>query len=167
MIRFTTHMVTFAEIPDEISLSFNISNCQNHCVGCHSPELRQNIGGILTSERLSSIVRSNDGITCVLFLGEGNDLDALLELSGCVHSLGLKSALYSGRETDEIEPEVWASFDYVKVGPYVEWFGPLSAPTTNQRLYKISPRKTISISEDYPFDRLERTDITKKFWREI
>ena len=31
-------------------------------------------------------------------------------------------------------PEV---FDYVKLGPWIERCGPLTAPTTNQRLYRV------------------------------
>ena len=27
--------VVFSEIPDEITLAFNISNCLNNCIGCH------------------------------------------------------------------------------------------------------------------------------------
>lgn len=155
-------MVTFAEIPDEICLSFNISNCQNRCVGCHSPELRQDIGEVLTVESLAQAIKANDGITCVLFLGEGNDTHELLALSNAAHDLGLKSALYSGREYDEIEPEIWETFDYVKVGPYVKLFGPLNAPTTNQRLYKLTH---VASNNSFP-ENVQKVDITEKFWRE-
>ena len=41
--------------------------------------------------------------------------------------------MYSGRP--EVEPEIYAAFDYVKVGPYVAELGPLNERTTNQRLY--------------------------------
>ena len=34
-----------------------------------------------------------------------------------------------------MEPEIYAAFDYVKVGPYIEARGPLNNPNTNQRLY--------------------------------
>ena len=49
------------------------------------------------------------------------------------------------------------TFDYVKVGPYIEHFGPLNSPTTNQRLYKVT--HDTSAKPDY---RL--TDITSRFW---
>ena len=66
-----------------------------------------------------------------------------------VRSKGLAAALYSGRK--EVEDIIWASFDYVKVGPYIEAFGPLNSRTTNQRLYHILPDGT-------------REDITFRFW---
>ena len=45
-----------------------------------------------------------------------------------------------------------AAFDYVKLGGWVEALGPLTAPTTNQRLYRIGPDGTME-------------DITKLFRR--
>lgn len=147
-------MITFAEIPDEICLSFNISNCQNNCVGCHSAELRKNIGDELTEELLSKEIDKNDGITCVLFLGEGNDQESLLKLAKKTKEKGLKVALYSGREYKEIERILYDNFDYIKVGPYIPECGPLNKRTTNQRLFKIEQ------------DNKNLVDITYKFWRE-
>ena len=48
----------------------------------------------------------------------------------------LHTAWYSGRE--EL-PEGFesAAFDYVKLGGWVEALGPLTAPATNQRLYRV------------------------------
>ena len=45
-------------------------------------------------------------------------------------------AIYSGREY--VEDEIYALFDYVKVGPYRPDCGPLNSTTTNQRLYRVS-----------------------------
>ena len=39
MLKYLNCQVTFAEVPDEISLCINITNCPNRCPGCHSPEL--------------------------------------------------------------------------------------------------------------------------------
>lgn len=149
MIRYILNdlSVVFSEIPDEITLAINISNCQNHCIGCHSPYLRQNIGDELTEEVLHSLIEQNSGISCICFMGEGNDAQALKNLAQYIRREfpDLKVALYSGRE--EVEDEIYDYFDYVKVGPYVENLGPLDKKTTNQRLYK------------------NREDITNKFWR--
>ena len=136
-------MITFAEIPDEICLSFNISNCQNNCIGCHSPELRQDIGTELSSELLTDLISKNNGITCVLFLGEGKDRKTLISLAETVKKAGLKVALYSGRLTEEIEDCLWDTFDYLKTGPYIEEFGPLNKETTNQKLFKINKKNNI------------------------
>ena len=48
--------VVFAEIPDEITLAINISNCPGSCPGCHSPYLQQDTGEELTAEKLSALI---------------------------------------------------------------------------------------------------------------
>ena len=110
------------------------------------------VGEELTSEAIDSLVEDNYGVNCFLFLGEGNDLKALLGLAGHVRSIGLKVALYSGRQ--EVEDEIYRAFDYVKVGPYMAKFGPLNESTTNQRLYRIS----------HEGKSFTKTDITSRFW---
>jgi anaerobic ribonucleoside-triphosphate reductase activating protein len=139
--------VVFSEIPDEITLALNISNCQNNCIGCHTSYLRENIGTELTPEVLSAEIQKNSGISCVCFMGEGNDREALLNISQYIRREfpDLKTALYSGRVA--VEDEIYDYFDYVKVGPYIESLGPLNSKTTNQRLYK------------------NKEDITYKFWK--
>ena len=146
MIKYVQSMVTFEEVPTEVTLSLSISNCQNRCSGCHSPELRGNIGTELTNEVLDELINKNNGISCVLLLGEGNDRSRLIDIAKRVrneHKLAV--ALYSGR--DNVEEDVWEAFDYVKIGRYVESLGPLNKVTTNQRLYK------------------SRKDITNLFWK--
>lgn len=150
MIRYVSSMVTFAEIPTEVTLSLAISGCLNRCPGCHSPELRKDIGVELSDEILDKLIRDNDGITCVLLLGEGNDPTRLIQLAERVRSNGLAVALYSGR--NEIEEELWKKFDYIKIGSWNYKLGPLNQKTTNQRLYKINEN--------------ERIDITERFWYE-
>ena len=149
MIKYISQdtMVVFSEIPDEITLALNISNCQNHCVGCHTPYLRENIGDRLTEEVLHNLIEQNNGISCICFMGEGNDAQDLKDLTLYIRREfpDLKVALYSGRE--EVEDELYDIFDYVKIGPYKKEYGPLNKKTTNQRLYK------------------NRVDITNKFWR--
>lgn len=135
MIKYVQSMVTFEEIPTEVTLSLSISNCQNRCSGCHSPELRCNIGTELTNEVLDELINKNNGISCVLLLGEGNDRSRLIDIAKRVrneHKLAV--ALYSGR--DNVEEDVWNAFDYVKIGRYVASLGPINKVTTNQRLYK-------------------------------
>ena len=128
--------VVFSEIPDEITLAFNISNCLNNCIGCHSPYLKENVGEELTPERVDYYIAKNTGITCVCFMGEGNDKEALLDVASHIKATypTLKLAIYSGRQ--EVESSYYDVFDYIKVGPYIEKFGPLNSRTTNQILYK-------------------------------
>ena len=69
-MKYTEVQVTFAEIPTEINLCLSISNCSGLCAGCHSPELRENIGADV-EENILEEIRKHPGITCVCFLGEG------------------------------------------------------------------------------------------------
>lgn len=148
MIKYIPNMtsVVFEEIPDKVSVAINITNCQNNCIGCHSSFLKKNIGEELNEKAIDKIIEDNYGINCVIFMGEGNDLDALKSLAFYVkEKYNLSIAIYSGRE--KVEDDFYELFDYVKVGPYKEEFGPLNKKTTNQRLY------------------YHREDITYKFWR--
>ena len=44
MLKYTEYKLVFLELPEEVSLAFSISSCPNLCRGCHSPELRNDIG---------------------------------------------------------------------------------------------------------------------------
>lgn len=154
MIKYIPNETTvvFSEIPDEVSLAINISNCQNNCIGCHSPYLKGNTGEELTLETLESIVKKNDWITCICFMGEGNDAYMLKELAKSQKGK-FKIALYSGRE--DVEDELYDLFDYVKIGPYKSDFGPLNKETTNQKLFY----------NYWVGDKRISEDITYKFWK--
>jgi anaerobic ribonucleoside-triphosphate reductase activating protein len=150
MIKFKDSYIVFEEIPDRVSLAINITNCQNNCVGCHSPELRLNNGEELTEKIIDKLIKENYGIDCFLFMGEGKDKGRLLELVKYIkHNYNLKVAIYSGR--NNVEFDFYEVFDYIKVGEYKEEYGPLNKETTNQRLYEIG------------IDGIK--DITYKFWK--
>jgi anaerobic ribonucleoside-triphosphate reductase activating protein len=147
--------VVFREIPDEVSLAVNISNCQNNCVGCFETYLKRDIGEELNFEAIDELIAKNEGITCFLFMGEGNDPEMLKELAFYIKKKypELRLGVYSGRE--EVEDWLYRTFDYIKIGPYKAEFGPLNEKTTNQRLYKLN----WFASGPPTF-----TDITYKFW---
>ena len=70
------------------------------------------------------------------------------------HHYTMKVAWYSGRQ--ELSKSIdLRNFDYIKLGPYIEEFGPLSSKTTNQRLYKVEPERS----------GCQLVDITNKFWK--
>lgn len=157
MVKYSNTMVVFEEVPDKITLAINITNCQNNCEGCHSPELRQDIGHELNELELESLISQNEGINCVCFMGEGKDKDGLLNLARYVKKQHpeLSVALYSGRTEDAFEADkkkFGKIFDFIKIGPYDKEKGPLNKETTNQRLYSIIGGK-------------EWVDITEKFWK--
>lgn len=153
MLKYLDTKVTFAEVPDEVTLCINITGCKNNCKGCHSSYLAEDVGKVLTLDVLEYLIKKNQGITCVSFMGGDNDtvrIDGLAEfVRKCFPSL--KVAWYSGR--DELSEHIYISnFDYIKLGHYDEECGPLNNPNTNQRMYKISKGELI--------------DITNRFWNE-
>lgn len=139
MIKYLPELtdVVMEEIPSRVSLAVDITGCRGNCPGCHSPFLRKDIGEELTPDIIDGLVASNFGVDCFLFLGEGHDEEALLALARHIRERhGLEVALYTGRE--EVPDSFWKAFDYIKLGPYIEHLGPLSSPSTNQRLYKVT-----------------------------
>ena len=137
MLKFANHDVVFQEVPDQITLAINISNCPNHCPGCHSKYLWNDIGWELDKNALENLISKNDGITCVCFMGGDQAPAEVSQLTSFVKQKypKLKVGWYSGKE--EISPAIdIRSFDYVKTGRYDEKCGPLSSPTTNQRMVK-------------------------------
>lgn len=154
MLKYVDTLVSFQEIPDEISLCINISNCPNNCPGCHSAYLKDDIGTPLTYTELMRILKDIRGITCVCFMGGDKEPWEIQRLAQFVKEKGLKVAWYSGKQ--ELHEDIrLANFDYVKLGPYVEELGPLTSHTTNQVMYKI----------DHLADKPFVVDITSRFWK--
>ncbi len=158
MLKYCDTMVVFEEIPDEISLDINISNCPFRCPGCHSAYLQKDIGEVLTDERLRELIKRNAGITCVLFSGGDSDHQRILELAALVKKEfpDLKTALYSG--ATRADSKLWNSglLDYYKIGPWIEELGPLDSPTTNQRLYHLTPKGYVDITKRF-IEKKEKT----------
>lgn len=159
-MKYTGAEITFAEVPDEITLCINISNCHCHCKGCHSPYLAEDIGEELNSHSLQELIKANEGITCICFMGGDSnpqDIDSLAQWLKIYFPY--KVAWYSGRQ--ELSSDInlqW--FDFVKLGPYIEELGPLNSKTTNQRMYKV-----VYTYYDDGTSGYELEDITNKFWK--
>lgn len=154
MLKYVETAVTFSEIPDEITLCINISNCPCHCKGCHSSYLAEDIGDPLNKAALSKLLENNKGVSCVSFMGGDNDPISIVALASWVKThTDLKVAWYSGRqELNDFVAMQLKWFDYIKLGPYIEEYGPLNSKTTNQRLYEVKDNKL--------------NDITYKLWRD-
>jgi len=154
MLKYVNTGVVFQEIPDETTLSVNISNCPNHCPGCHSRYLWADVGEPLDEQAIDRFARHYGGdITCISFMGGDADTDALQELAWYVRHRhpAYKVAWYSGRMRLPASVDKHL-FDYIKLGPYIAHLGPLNKPTTNQRLYRQLPDGTFE-------------DITARFWK--
>lgn len=140
MLKYIDTKVVMTEVPDEITLAINISGCPCKCKGCHSPWLWEDKGTDLTREELLRLIRNNEGITCVSFMGGDSDPSHIVFLAGIVKRFtNLKVCWYSGFEKLSDEVRRWLRlFDYVKVGPYIEELGGLDSPTTNQKFFKVT-----------------------------
>ena len=153
MIKYAGCGVTFQEVPNEVSLSFSISNCSGNCEGCHSPWLKDDVGKDLENDLPALLNQYCDSITCVCFMGEGIDPISLLTCVEMVRRRGLKVALYSGRDSIYSIPFcriMISKLNFIKIGSYRKELGGLDSYTTNQRMYKITD------------GRLK--DITYMFW---
>lgn len=73
MLKYVDTRVCFVEIPDEITLCINLSNCPCHCKGCHSSYLAEDIGEVLTHSRIEKLLKENKGVTAICFMGGDND----------------------------------------------------------------------------------------------
>ena len=152
MLKYVDTKVTFSEVPNEISLCINISNCPCNCKGCHSSYLAENIGNELNNNSIKELINNNKGITCICFMGgdsNPSEVDALAQFIKIYFPI--KIAWYSGRQ--ELSKDInLNNFDFIKLGPYIEELGPLNSKTTNQKFYKIEEGKLI--------------DITNLFWKD-
>lgn len=146
MLRFTNYDIVFREIPGEVTLAVNISNCPHQCKGCHSPYLWEDTGEILDEHTLGGLLgKYGNAITCICFMGGDNDPRKVAELASFSRSGTngrIKTGWYSGRST--LPGTTFLQyFDYIKLGAYVESLGGLDACTTNQRFYRIKDGKMI------------------------
>lgn len=158
MLKYTKAVVTFAEVPDEISLCIEISNCPCHCKNCHSSYLAEDIGNNLDLQALTTLIDKNKGITCVCIMGGDSNPSEVDDIAQDIKNYypNLKVAWYSGRQ--ELSKVIdLRNFDYIKLGPYIEELGPLDSKTTNQKFYKVH----IEQAEDNYWESLE--DITYRF----
>ncbi len=154
MLKYVNTGIVFQEIPDEVTLAINISNCQCHCPGCHSKYLWEDIGMPLNTDAIDDFVSQyGTDITCIAFMGGDCDPKGVNMLAQYIHEYHpqFHVAWYSGRirVPSVVDKQ---DFDFIKIGPYIKHLGSLKQATTNQRLYKRLMDGTFE-------------DITYRFWR--
>ena len=151
MVKYCGYYITFQEVPNEVALTVTITNCLYHCPGCHSPWLQKDFGDELTPAVLLDLLDKYQGaVTCVCFMGDGNDHGTLCDLVNLVRMSGYKTCVYTGGHRNDIE--LYGFPDYFKEGRYKEELGGLASPSTNQHMWKME--------EDGKYH-----DITSWFWR--
>lgn len=152
MLKYVDAKVVFQEVPNEITLAINISNCPCQCKGCHSSYLAQDIGEPLDLQHLTDLIDTNKGITCVCIMGGDANPSEVDDIAQDIkyYYPELKVGWYSGRQ--ELSKGInLCNFDAIKLGGYNESLGSLNCPTTNQRFYKVVNGELI--------------DITSVFWK--
>lgn len=140
MLLYVSYDIVFQEIPGEVTLAVNLSNCPNKCRGCHSPYLQEDIGEIFDGHTLDYILdKYGSSVTCICFMGGDADPEEVEKLSILIREKSrgdIKTGWYSGRPNLPEKISV-RNFNYIKIGPYIERFGGLDKSTTNQRFYII------------------------------
>lgn len=152
-LKYESSMVTFLEVPDEVSLCINISGCPCHCENCSEPWLKDDLGELLDCAATLALLQKHPHITCICFMGGDRHPDKLAQL---IHELReqnihLKMAMYSGRS--KMNQQLSECLDYYKIGPYIEFYGPLNKKTTNQIFYKKENNQWVDIT--YRFQKEE------------
>lgn len=157
MIKYESTLLTFTEVPNEITLCFNITNCPCRCKNCFEPWLREDIGEELTiGHIIYEMNRSFNTPTCICFMGGDSDHMGIAELCRHIKKAypDIKLAMYSG--LPEMDSLLQSWLDYYKVGPYMPECGPLNNPNTNQRMYVKIEKEPLPLGWHFE-------DITYKF----
>lgn len=164
--------ITFNELPDKMAYAIELGACKQHCVGCHSPELQEE-DVPLTSllDILEEAQAAIDaGANAIVVMGGTNNkhitdasLIALLRDLAYIAPTGL----YSGSDDEEHDKRIAVEghCTWLKTGPYVEAFGGLESPRTNQRFYYISQSYCLDKNDNVVLVRPYFLEETHKFWK--
>lgn len=183
MLKVFDTAIVFAEVPDEVSLALNISECPGYCghmengefvLDCSEPWLLESVGDELTKQKLDELISSHSDITCVAFMGGDNDQESVYSLTNYIHEKyhNLKVAMYSGREF--INMKLASVLDYYKVGRFImplpkehpeEWWktncGVIGFTFSNQLMFKREGDKLINITYRFRENKFNSFDSLK------
>ena len=135
MILFESVTTSLLEVPNRVSLIFNLSKCPLRCKGCHSPELRQAIGEPLTVEVFQKYLQKYDGlVNCICFMGGDlrGDEDHFVQLLEVCQEKNIEVCIYTGLTEVFVPAKIKSLVRFLKVGPYSASRGGLESVETNQ-----------------------------------
>lgn len=139
MLKYYNYDIVFQEIPNEVTLAVNITNCPNRCKGCHSPHLLEDVGNVLDETCVINMIdKYVSSITCFCFMGGDAAPNRVNNLASFIQNTypDLKVAWYSGF-TKLPKNFNTSSFNFIKLGGYVQKYGTLESDTSNQHFYEI------------------------------
>lgn len=159
MLKYLPKLTKVSQkIPNETVLSVYITGCEHRCVDCNSKELWKDIGTELTIQEIENLLKEHNDITCICFMGEGDSRNVRGLNSRAkylkTHYPNLKVGWYTGKLCFP-NGFSFEHFDYVKLGPYIDTYGPLSSPKTNQTMYQITHNNNQNVI----------SNITYLFWK--
>ena len=119
-LKYLGYAIVFQEVPNETTLTINISGCPYKCKGCHSKYLWEYKGNYI-SDDMDNLLNKYDGlITCVCFMGGDQNIDELTHLMAHIRDKNLKICIYTGCEEKSVIEHLMTLCDYIKYGRYVE-----------------------------------------------
>ena len=149
-LKYISYAIVFQEVPNEITLAFNISGCPYHCDGCHSQYLWKYWGDDLLPNMRGVIEKYNGYITCICFMGGDQNINELTMALKICKELGLKTCVYSGASNISKFKDMLPFLDWLKLGEYDETLSSqnhveygVKLATTNQHMYKIVKGKVV------------------------
>ena len=159
-LHYQGYSIVMAEVPDEVTLAFNISGCTHHCKGCHSPYLwdDKTKGKQLQPDYIRLLEEMYPYISCVCFMGgEHNQLELYNACALAKNMFNLKTCIYTGNSWLK-DFELFFKYhvlDYIKIGEYKEELGGLNKKGTNQKMYKLyyTPKNELFIDITYKFQK--------------
>lgn len=149
-LKYKGYAIVLQEIPNEITLAFNICGCPYRCKGCHSQYLWDNDGKKLEEDFDKIVNLYKDYLTCICFMGGDWELKKLIKLKKKVETYKLKTAIYSGSDSIETFNKLKDfKFNYIKIGSYQEDLGGLNSAKTNQKMYMLIDNKYMDITNKF------------------
>ena len=145
-LRYSHYDIVMQEVPNETTLAIDITGCPYKCPGCHSPFLWKYFGEVLNDNLENLILKYKDYITCVCFMGGDQNMEDLISACRIAKSYGLKTCVYSGSNNKYKFDSMLELLDYLKIGPYMEYYGGLDKVTTNQKFYKVENGNLVDIT---------------------
>lgn len=135
-LKYIGYTIACQEVPDEVSIVFNISDCPYKCRGCHSQYLWEYDGKYISDDIESILYQYENLATCVCFMGGDQNLPEIKEMLKQCKLHGFKTCIYSGSNDVDTFKDVYNEIDYLKIGEYKEELGGLKNKSTNQVFYK-------------------------------